>query len=130
MEFYMNNKKWIIKEVSQEDFWRDDDKVKEMNNSEYHFGRCKYDKQEIWLWKDISEEQMRHTLYHELLHCYRGTYVTFANIECDEDFWCDLSANSHDLIHSITEEYFARKKNKVTKEQFKEFINKMKEKDQ
>ena len=102
----MNGKTWLIKEVEQEEFWKDDNALDKMNNNEYHFGRCHYDTQEIWLYKNASKEQKRKTLYHELLHCYRGSYVCFADLNCDEDFWCDLSANSHDIIHKIVEEYF------------------------
>jgi len=108
-EFKMNDRVWHIVEVSQKDFWIDDDELDKMNSREYHFGRTKFDKNEIWLWQDISQEQKRKTLYHELLHCYRGMYVTFNDINCDEDFWCDLSANSHDMIHDIVERYFDTK---------------------
>ncbi len=111
MKFKMNDREWIIKEVEQEKFWEDDNKLDEMNNDSYFFGRTKFDKQEIWIWGKISKEQKRKTLYHELLHCYRGSYVCFADLSnCDEDFWCDLSANSHDIIHNIVEDYFKKEK--------------------
>lgn len=111
MKFKMNNREWIIKEVNQEEFWKDEgceDKIgtPEYHNT-YHFGRCLFKTQEIWLWKDVSKEQKRNTLYHELLHCYRGMYFTFCNLNGqDEDLWCDISANSHDIIHKIVENYF------------------------
>ena len=116
LDFYMNNNKWSIYEVEQKLFWEDDGKLEEMSNTEYHFGRCKYNTQEIWLCIDNSLEQRKKTLYHELLHCYRGSYITFNDIEANEDFWCDISANSHDIIHSIIEEYVARKKHKKEEE--------------
>ena len=41
------------------------------------------------------------------MHCYRGMYVGFYDLDGQsEDFWCDLSANAHDIIHGITEGYF------------------------
>lgn len=104
----MNNKEWIIKEVPQSLFWDDDNDLENMNNREYYFGRTKFNLQEIWLDKDIPIDLKKKTLYHELLHCYRGCYIGFCELNnCDEDFWCDLSANSHDIIHEIVEEYFS-----------------------
>ena len=110
LDFYMNNSKWTIYEVEQKSFWEDDGKLDEMNNGDYFLGRCRYVSQEIWLYKDLTEEQKKKTLYHELLHCYKGSYLTYNNIEGDDDFWCDMSANSHDIIHSIVEEYISRKR--------------------
>ena len=109
-QFIMNDRLWTIKEVEQKEFWEDDNELDKMNNEEYYFGRCLFNKQEIWLYKDNSELQKRKTLYHELLHCYKGSYITFNDLgEQPEDLWCDISANSHDIIHKIVEEYFGNK---------------------
>ena len=116
LDFYMNNSKWTIYEVEQKLFWEDDGKLDEMNSGVEFLGRCKFLPQEIWIFKDLSLEQKKKTLYHELLHCYKGCYITFEELNnIPEDFCCDISANSHDIIHSIVEEYIARKK--YTKEQ-------------
>lgn len=109
MDFVINNLKWRIIEVEQEEFWRDDNELEKMNNKEYYFGRTHFDTQEIWIYKYASPEQKRKTLYHELLHCYRGSYFTFASLDNqDEDIWCDITANSHDIIHEIVEYYFKK----------------------
>lgn len=106
MEFSMNGNTWLIKQVDQRTFWEDDDELDKMNNRECYFGRTKYDKKEIWLWNKISREQKIKTLYHELLHCYRGSYITFNELNnTSEDIWCDITANSHDIIDSIANEY-------------------------
>ena len=111
MKFEMNDRIWIIKEVEQSTFWEDDGKLEEMTEDEYFFGRTKFNKQEIWLNKEMSEEQKRKTLFHELMHCYRGSYLTFATLDNqNEELWCDVSANSHDIIHKIVEDYFILKK--------------------
>lgn len=115
MKFKMNGRIWTIKEVEQEKFWIDDGEKEKIGTQEYHkeyyFGRCQYGIQEIWIWKDISKEQKRKTLYHELMHCYRGSYFGFFDLDGQtEDFWCDVSANSHDIIHRIVEEYFKESK--------------------
>jgi hypothetical protein len=108
-EFKMNDRVWHIVEVEQESFWKDDNELEKMNSKEYYFGRTMFDRNVIWLWKEASQEQKRKTLMHELLHCYRGCYVTFNDVNCDEDFWCDMCANSHDIIHDIVERYFETK---------------------
>ena len=124
-EFKMNDRVWHIVEVDQESFWKDSGEENKIGTPEYcntyHFGRCIFKEQEIWLWKDVSQEQKRKTLIHELLHCYRGCYVTFNDINCDEDFWCDMCANSHDIIHDIVERYFERKT--INSEQIKEYFD-------
>lgn len=111
MKFLMNDREWTIKEVEQEEFWKDEGEEEKIGSKEYHtnyhFGRCIFSTREIWLWKDVSEEQKRKTLYHELMHCYRGMYIGFYDIDGqDEDMWCEISANSHDIIHKIVEDYF------------------------
>ena len=53
----------------------------------------------------MHKEQKRQTLLHELMHCYVWSYVCgFNNIS--EEALCDISANSHDIIHEIVENYF------------------------
>lgn len=111
MKFTINGREWTIKEVEQEAFWEDDGDKELIGKKEwyttYHFGRCIFKNQEIWLWKDISKEQKKNTLYHELMHCYKGSYFGFYDLDNqNEDFWCDVSANSHDIIHKIAEDYF------------------------
>jgi len=105
MKFKMNNLDWTIKEIKQDEFWKDD--KKEKDNNTFFFGRTKYDIQEIWIDENLTKEQKRKILYHELLHCYKGSYIAFCNLDNqEEELWCDLTANSHDIIHDIVEKYF------------------------
>ena len=107
MKFKMNNREWIIKEVEQSVFWESDNDLENMNDNEHYFGKTRFNTQEIWLDNKIAKDLKKKTLYHELLHCYRGSYVCFNDLDdYSEDFWCDLSANSHDIIHEIVENYF------------------------
>lgn len=105
MKFEMNSRNWIIREVEQKKFWEDDNAVQKENDGNF-LGRTLFAKQEIWLDRNISNEQKRKTLYHELLHCYKGMYITFNDLPVDEEMLCDISANSHDIIHNIVEKYF------------------------
>ena len=113
MKFTINGSIWTIKEMKQEEFWKDDNKINEMNNNEYFFGRTKYEKQEIWIDESISEEQKRKTLIHELVHCYKSSYVAFTTLNGDEELWCDLVANSHDIIQNIIDSYEDYKRRSV-----------------
>ena len=103
MKFKMNNRTYEIKEVSQEDLRQEIGKIE----GEY-FGLTLPKNQEIWLWQELSNEQKRMTLMHELSHCYMFNYITFNNTNFSEDDWADITANSHDIIHKIVEDYFKK----------------------
>ena len=106
MKFKMNGRTYIIKEVSQEVLQQEHGEI-----DGTFFGLTIPMKQEILIWEDLLKEQKRKTLYHELFHCYTCNYLTFNPIEFSEDAWADVSANSHDIIHKIVEDYFNTQKN-------------------
>lgn len=103
MKFKMNGRNWQIQEVTQEEIKQIDGNVEEVGSI---FGLTCYEKQTIYLWKDVVYEKKRETLMHELLHCYLDCYVSFQNMRYDEEIMCHISANSHDIIHKIVEDYF------------------------
>ena len=108
MTFKMNNRTWEIEEVSAD--WLLDEYKKECGDATYCFGLCRYSLQKIYLNEEVHEEQKRQTLLHELMHCYVWSYVCgFNNIS--EEALCDISANSHDIIHEIVEKYFHKSSN-------------------
>lgn len=43
------------------------------------------------------------------MHAYIREYLTTRDVEPDEEMMCDISANSHDIIHKIVTEYFKEK---------------------
>ena len=104
MNFKMNNSYYEIKEVSQEELQReiasDDDG--------YYYGQTRFRKQLILIDKDLSEARKRKTLYHELMHVYIREYLTTRDISPNEEVLCDISANSHDIIHEIVNQYFEK----------------------
>ena len=62
---------------------------------------------EIYLDRDLPDDRKRQVLMHELMHAYISSYITNTdtfNLEAV----CDISANSHDIIHKITEDYFKK----------------------
>ena len=103
MDFKMNGRIIRIIEVGQEVLQREMGEIDGM-----YFGLAIPDKQLVYILDTLSDEQKRKTLYHELMHCYIFTFITFNPIECNEDTWCDISANSHDIIHDIVEKYFKK----------------------
>ena len=54
--------------------------------------------------------QKEQTLKHELMHCYIGCYLFNSEKEYTEEDLCNISANSHDIIHEIVKQYFNCKK--------------------
>ena len=103
MTFKMNNRSWEIKEISQE-------KLKEISDNKTeegtYFGLTCYDTQIIYLWEKLDKEAKKQTLIHELVHCYKGCYITLQEMNFTEDIICDICANSHDMIEEIVKNYF------------------------
>jgi hypothetical protein len=106
MKFEMNGRTYIIKEVPQDDLQQANGEIEGT-----YFGLTVPSKQEILIWEELLKEQKRKTLLHELFHCYTMNYLTFNELEFKEDDWADISANSHDMIHKIVEDYFNTQKN-------------------
>lgn len=109
MDFRINNRNWEIKELSQEEMRETYKNYKydgEPAEGKY-FGLTYFDKQIILIDKDLHIEQKQQTLMHELMHCYLGTYgFTNSHDQYNEEDVCNISANSHDVIHAIIEKYF------------------------
>lgn len=106
MNFKINNRDWKIKEVSQNELCTAHN---DFSGEGCYYGSTFPNSQEIWLWANVKEEQKKKTLYHELMHCYIFSYISFNDIIFSIDDFCDISANSHDIIHEIVEQYFSKK---------------------
>ena len=100
--FKVNRSDYVIKEVSQEEL------LKTIVDEEdgYYYGQTHFQTQEILIDKDLSYERKKKTLYHELMHVYIREYLTTRDISPNEEVMCDISANSHDIIHNIVKSYF------------------------
>ena len=103
MKFKMNNRTWEIVEAEPEYL------LQEYNNEfgdiSYCFGFTKISDQKICINKELCQDQKKQTLYHELMHCYIWCYIHNFD-EIGIEALCDISANSHDIIHKIVEDYF------------------------
>lgn len=108
MKFKINNREWEIIELSQEEIrekYREYKYDGEPQEGKY-FGITYIDVQKIYIDKDLHEEQKKQTLLHELMHCYIGCYLFASSKGYSEEDLCNISANSHDIIHEIVGNYF------------------------
>ena len=109
MKFKMNNREWAIQEVDQQEMRQ---LIKEYDGlvEDYgrYFGSTQPAIQKIFIDKDLATEQKRQTLMHELLHCYIICYL-FNIKDYNEEDLCNISANSHDIIHEIVEQWEQKK---------------------
>ena len=103
MKFIMNDREWTIKEVEQNELCSAHN---DFSGDGCYYGTTFPSIQEIWLYKDIKKETKEKTLYHELMHCYMYSFISFNNIDFSIDDFCDISANSHNMIDKIVKEYF------------------------
>lgn len=108
MKFKMNDREWEIIELSQEEIrekireYKYDGEPKEGR----YFGLTYLDNSKIYIDKDLCLDQKKQTLKHELMHCYIGCYLFNVEKEYTEEDLCNISSNSHDIIHKIVEDYF------------------------
>ncbi len=111
-KFKINNKKWEIKEISQnemrEQLKQHNDRVEEFGK---YYGLTYADTQTIYLDKDLCLDRKRTTLLHELGHCYITTYITHLDQNYSEEDVVDIIANSHDIIREVVDKYFGGKSN-------------------
>lgn len=117
MKFKINNRTWEIKELSQEDirkeFKRHLDGEPEGRGK--YFGLTYSDEQVILLDKDLCNETKRHTLKHELAHCYMSVYCYHAQNNFTEEDMADIVANSNDFINEVIDRYFEVKDERKSK---------------
>lgn len=103
-KFKMNSHEWEILEVNADDLL---DVYKRTEPEAYYcFGLTVFNEQKIYINKSSHKDKKVKTLYHELLHTYIYEFCS-RDIEFDnEEIICDISANSHDMIHKIVVDYF------------------------
>lgn len=107
MEFIINNQKWKIVELNQEDI-RTEMKKRNDHMEEYgkYYGLTCADTQNIFIDKDLCQDRKRNTLLHELGHCYIITYITHLDKKYNEEDVADIISNSHDIIRNVVDKYF------------------------
>ena len=111
MKFTINNEDWYIRRKPQSAFWEYDNK--EPDGGSYR-GVTHYRDNEIWLDENLPEKTQKKLLYHELMHVYIATHISLYEFNITEELLCDISANSHDIIHEIVDRYFGEKTSFIT----------------
>lgn len=109
-KFKINNREWYIEEVYiktiREEYNKDLPDNSKVGENYFFYGLTTLSKQRILLNKDIHIERKKKTLYHELMHVYKDVFIGSEDRKYTEEDLCDISANSHDIIHEIVEKYF------------------------
>lgn len=99
MEFIINNCKWNIKEISDEEMQYNNGK-----DGYYTHGYTCYSQDTIYINKTSPEKER--TLKHELTHCWLYMY---GHNQDDKHFnnedVCEIVASINDFINQILEEY-------------------------
>lgn len=107
MKFKMNNRDWEIIELSQDKMRETFAKYDEPSKNGRYFGLTYVDNDKIYLDKDLCLDQKKQTLKHELMHCYIACYLfNSGEKQFDEEDLCNISSNSHEIIHDIYSRYF------------------------
>lgn len=99
--FVMNNRTWAIVELSQEEMVEVIKKSNDEPGKGKYFGLTYFDRQTIFIDKDLHPQRKIATLLHELGHCYVGSYMTHLDKEYEEEDICDVIANSYEIIHGV-----------------------------
>lgn len=113
--YKINNLTYEIREVSQERMRALLEEYNERNmdekpNKTRYMGLTFNDVCIIYLDEEIPKDRKRKILMHELMHAYINCYITDTD-NFNQEALCDISANSHDIIHNIVEDYFKAVKN-------------------
>ena len=98
-DFKINNHKWKIEIKTGEELLEEYHK---RNNQGYMCnGLTFYREHEIWLAKELCDDEKIRTLKHELTHCYIWE-MGFYNVEFKwEEQICDFVATIHDFINEV-----------------------------
>lgn len=119
MKFILNYDEWEIKEIEQE-------KLLKIYNENYDeesnfcFGVTIYPQHQIWINKNMCEEQKINTLKHELTHAYIWEHGLYNAPSFTEEMVCDLVASAMSNINEIISNWILCKYEKSKlKEMFK-----------
>ena len=105
MEFIINGQHWEIKEMD----------TKTLNDSfkgeedEFLYGFCSYKENVIYLNETLTEDRKKHTLMHELTHCWTFENGWGFTAKISRENLCNIVASINTFINDITNEYFERR---------------------
>ena len=102
MKFKINNSNWKIVELDTKEL------TKRFNGSEDEFlyGFCSYTENIIYLNNMLVEKKKKHTLIHELTHCWTFENGWGFNEEVSREDLCNIVAGINSFINKIVDMYF------------------------
>lgn len=104
MKFILNSDEWKIKEVESQKLLQKYNEEFD-SDSTFCFGVTLYPKHEIWINKDMCEEQKVKTLKHELTHAYIWEHGLYNAPSFTEEMVCDLVAACNDTIYELAKDW-------------------------
>lgn len=107
--FDINNDTWQIEEKCKDELLELYKKECKEDDIYMVYGVTKKSNQIIYINSEMSEQQKRKTLMHELMHCYLYEFGIHNFLSFDEEDLCNFSAHSHDIIHKIVKDYYTYK---------------------
>lgn len=107
MNITINNNNWVILEKDAKTML--EEYKKDHEDAIFCFGLTFYAKHEIWLNKEMCNDEKIATLRHELMHAYLWSIGCCGYTRFDEEDVCNMSAKSAYLINDIVKKYFKEK---------------------
>lgn len=102
MEFEINNAKWLIKEISQEEM-----QYSMGEEGKYTHGITIYSEDTIYI--NATSPEKERTLKHELTHVWLYMYGhNQDNKQFDYEDVCEIVASSNNFINEVVKKYFKK----------------------
>lgn len=108
MNFEINGEEWEIKLIDKDTI---KNRYNEENDSDstFVFGLTIYPDHEIWINKDMCEEERLRTVRHELTHCYIWAFGLNNAPHYTEEMVCDIVAASYSFVGDIETKFYLNK---------------------
>lgn len=105
--FGMNSHRWYVEEIPREEIKKIYSYITGDKDIETVYGLTNFEQKRIYLNKELCQDKKRQTLMHELMHAYIDEFVS-QEIDFNEETLCNISANAHDIIERIVQDYFVK----------------------
>ena len=102
MKFKINNSNWKIIELNTTELSQ---KING-NEDEFLYGFCSYTENIIYLNNMLVEDRKRHTLIHELTHCWTFENGWGFSDDVSREDLCNIVAGINSFINEIVNKYF------------------------
>lgn len=104
MKFTINGQHWEIKETNTKTLC---DRFNG-EEDEFLYGFCSYTENIIYLNETLTIDRKKHTLMHELAHCWTMESGWGFTEEVSRENLCNIISSIHSFITKITNQYFKK----------------------